>query len=30
MNTYAMNDDFDWTPRADGWMTFRDLKLAEE
>lgn len=23
----AMNTDFDWTPRADGWFTFRDLKL---
>jgi peptide/nickel transport system substrate-binding protein len=28
--TYAMNDDFNWTPRADGWMTFRDLTLAGE
>lgn len=25
----AMNDKFDWTPRADGWFTFRDLKLAK-
>jgi hypothetical protein len=25
----AMNTEFDWTPRADGWFTFRGLKLAE-
>lgn len=23
----AMNDRFEWTPRADGWFTFRDLKI---
>jgi len=25
----AMNDKFEWTPRADGWFTFRDLKVKE-
>ena len=25
----AMNNEFDWTPRADGWFTFRDLKLRD-
>ena len=25
---YAMNSKFKWTPRADGWETFRDLQLA--
>jgi len=29
-NIYAMSDQFDWTPRADGWMTFRGLKLAQK
>ena len=24
-NVYAMDSKFDWMPRADGWMTFRDL-----
>ncbi|MGQ9583867.1 MAG: ABC transporter substrate-binding protein [Anaerolineae bacterium] len=28
-NIYAMNEKFEWTPRKDGWMTFRDLKLAK-
>lgn len=28
-NTYAMSEEFEWTPRADGWMTFRGLKLAK-
>lgn len=28
-NTYAINSEFEWTPRADGWMTFRDLKVAK-
>ena len=28
-NMYAMNDKFDWMPRADGWMTFRELELAK-
>ena len=23
----AMNDRFEWTPRADGWFTFRDLRI---
>jgi peptide/nickel transport system substrate-binding protein len=23
----AMNDRFEWTPRADGWFTFRDLRV---
>jgi peptide/nickel transport system substrate-binding protein len=23
----AINNRFEWTPRADGWMTFRDLRL---
>ena len=27
--TYAINDQFEWTPRADGWVTMRDLKLAK-
>lgn len=27
--TYAVNDAFDWEPRADGWMTFRGLSLSE-
>lgn len=26
-STMAMSDRFEWTPRADGWMTFRDLRL---
>lgn len=26
-STMAINDRFEWTPRADGWMTFRDLRL---
>jgi peptide/nickel transport system substrate-binding protein len=25
----AMNSRFDWTPRADGWYTFRDLKAKQ-
>ena len=25
----AMSDKFEWTPRADGWFTFRDLKVKE-
>jgi peptide/nickel transport system substrate-binding protein len=25
----AMNDRFEWTPRADGWFTFRDLKVRQ-
>lgn len=25
----AMNSEFEWSPRADGWFTFRDLRLAE-
>ena len=28
-NVYAMDDNFDWTPRADGWMTFRELEPAK-
>ncbi len=28
-NVIGMSDDFEWTPRADGWFTFRDLKVAE-
>ena len=28
-STSAINDRFEWTPRADGWMTFRDLKLRD-
>ena len=27
-NAMAMNSKFKWTPRADGWMTFRDLTVA--
>jgi len=27
-NTVGMNKKFEWAPRADGWFTFRDLKLA--
>ena len=28
-NVMALNTaEFDFTPRKDGWMTFRDLKLA--
>jgi len=26
-STYAINSDFEWDPRPDGWMTFRDLKV---
>lgn len=26
-NVIGISDEFDWTPRADGWFTFRDLKL---
>lgn len=26
-NQYAINDRFNWEPRADGWMTFRDLTV---
>lgn len=26
-STMAISDEFEWTPRADGWMTFRDLKV---
>ena len=29
MNYYAINEKFEWKPRPDGWMTFRDLKLRE-
>jgi len=25
----GMNSSFEWTPRSDGWFTFRDLKLKE-
>ena len=25
----AMSDKYEWTPRADGWFTFRDLKLKK-
>ena len=25
----AMSDKFEWTPRVDGWFTFRDLKVKE-
>lgn len=28
-NTYAMSEDFEWTPRSDGWMTFRGLTPAK-
>jgi peptide/nickel transport system substrate-binding protein len=28
-NVYAINDRFSWTPRADGWMTFRGLTLKK-
>jgi peptide/nickel transport system substrate-binding protein len=28
-NMYAISENFDWTPRADGWMTFRGLSLAD-
>lgn len=28
-NVIGMSDRFDWQPRADGWFTFRDLKVAE-
>lgn len=28
-NVYAISEKFDWTPRADGWMTFRGLSLAD-
>ena len=29
-NVMALNTaEFDFTPRKDGWMTFRDLKLAD-
>ena len=27
--TMAMNSEFEWTPRTDGWFTFRDLTLAD-
>jgi peptide/nickel transport system substrate-binding protein len=26
---YGIDSQFEWEPRADGWMTFRDVKLAE-
>lgn len=28
-NMYAISDKFEWTPRADGWMTFRGLSVAD-
>jgi len=28
-NTYAISDEFEWTPRADGWMTFRDVRVVK-
>lgn len=28
-NVLAINTKFEWTPRKDGWMTFRDLKVRE-
>jgi peptide/nickel transport system substrate-binding protein len=28
-NVMAMNAKFEWTPRADGWFTFRDLKVKK-
>lgn len=28
-NVIGMSDRFEWTPRADGWFTFRDLKVRE-
>ncbi|MCE2471571.1 MAG: hypothetical protein J4G18_06665, partial [Anaerolineae bacterium] len=29
-DVFALNTaEFDFTPRKDGWMTFRDLKLAD-
>jgi peptide/nickel transport system substrate-binding protein len=27
--TYAINEEFEWMPRADGWVTFRDLKINQ-
>lgn len=26
-NQYAISDRFEWAPRADSWMTFRDVKI---
>ena len=28
-NVIAINSDFEWEARKDGWMTFRDLKVAQ-
>jgi len=28
-NVIAINTDFEWEARKDGWMTFRDLKVAK-
>jgi ABC-type transport system substrate-binding protein len=28
-NVIGMSDEFEWTPRADGWFTFRDLKVRQ-
>ena len=28
-NVYAISDQFEWMPRVDGWMTFRDLKIKK-
>ena len=28
-NVIAINSDFEWDARKDGWMTFRDLKVAK-
>jgi len=25
----AINSEFEWTPRVDGWMTFRGLKVKK-
>jgi ABC-type transport system substrate-binding protein len=27
---YAMSEDFEWAPRPDAWMTFRDVKVANQ
>ncbi len=28
-NVYALDASFNWEPRADGWMTFRELTPAK-
>ncbi|MEE3229387.1 MAG: hypothetical protein VX237_09875, partial [Chloroflexota bacterium] len=28
-NVIAINSDFEWEARKDGWMTFRDLRVAQ-